>query len=622
MFYLKDKEELYQWDSEQVIYLEDESIVEVHFANKTMNYALVCEVHSENGEHFAKIPNILLQSPYNLFVYAFTNCGTTESKTIIVNKRPRPENYIYKETEKYEIHAIIEEELKKAKDSGEFDGESAYEVAVRNGFIGTEEEWLASLVGADGKTPYIRDSYWWIGNINTGVKAEGEDALSGYDFVIQTETELNALNTLYGRVLIKLGQISYSHAIDLTSSSVKLIEFAGDLIIDARVQFILNARLSNPIELRGKHFILTAFDYDNWEPAGCYVEFSGFYGITNLFMAGMDDYFSFKLNNCWYISNCVVGGMNKCHHIDNCTIKGHSGFKDCYYINNVEVDYSDVENCHYINNLKCGTNIRNCSHISNTFCNGNYENCSFVDAETCQGFVPTEDIGKVQTLTTDGSYSTKAILEAPTSAQSFETIPVVTRNTSGANTAISYKIVSEGGSSKYGIPQRMKHGGLRGDFQEDFSQLTEVEKNQQLVNYEYLNKRLAGIGGGGEGGGKTIYRHLIEVRRSYEIDYSNQGVFHLLLYLSDATPITTYEQILALKSKIGEETMSCSFVRSYWDYYDKYDSPETQSIILSVNLSSNYIFLKYLLYDLSSGISTAEWSDLDNITITDTVTEV
>lgn len=29
-------------------------------------------------------------------------------------------------------------------------GESAYEIAIRNGFVGTEEEWLASLVGKDG----------------------------------------------------------------------------------------------------------------------------------------------------------------------------------------------------------------------------------------------------------------------------------------------------------------------------------------------------------------------------------------------------------------------------------------------------------------------------------------
>lgn len=32
------------------------------------------------------------------------------------------------------------------------DGESAYEIAVSNGFVGTEEDWLASLIGPQGPT--------------------------------------------------------------------------------------------------------------------------------------------------------------------------------------------------------------------------------------------------------------------------------------------------------------------------------------------------------------------------------------------------------------------------------------------------------------------------------------
>lgn len=32
-------------------------------------------------------------------------------------------------------------------------GYSAYEIAVQNGFVGTESEWLESLKGADGYTP-------------------------------------------------------------------------------------------------------------------------------------------------------------------------------------------------------------------------------------------------------------------------------------------------------------------------------------------------------------------------------------------------------------------------------------------------------------------------------------
>ena len=35
---------------------------------------------------------------------------------------------------------------------GRVTGYSAYEVAVQNGFVGTEQEWLASLVGPQGPT--------------------------------------------------------------------------------------------------------------------------------------------------------------------------------------------------------------------------------------------------------------------------------------------------------------------------------------------------------------------------------------------------------------------------------------------------------------------------------------
>ena len=65
-------------------------------------------------------------------------------------------------------------------------GKSAYEVAVENGFSGTETEWLASLKGAtgapgangkdgtDGKTPYVGDNgNWYIGTDDTGKPSRG-----------------------------------------------------------------------------------------------------------------------------------------------------------------------------------------------------------------------------------------------------------------------------------------------------------------------------------------------------------------------------------------------------------------------------------------------------------------
>ena len=59
-------------------------------------------------------------------------------------------------------------------------GKSAYEIAVDNGFVGTETEWLESLKGADGAdgvTPHIDSTTknWHIGAVDTGILAEGTD---------------------------------------------------------------------------------------------------------------------------------------------------------------------------------------------------------------------------------------------------------------------------------------------------------------------------------------------------------------------------------------------------------------------------------------------------------------
>lgn len=87
-------------------------------------------------------------------------------------------------------------------------GKSAYEVAVEQGFNGTEAEWLESLKGErgdrglqgvrgpigitgetgeqgirglKGDTPTIIDDMWYISGINTGVRARGQDGRDGVD---------------------------------------------------------------------------------------------------------------------------------------------------------------------------------------------------------------------------------------------------------------------------------------------------------------------------------------------------------------------------------------------------------------------------------------------------------
>lgn len=67
--------------------------------------------------------------------------------------------------------------------SGGSDGKSAYEIAVEQGFTGTEAEWIASLQGSDGAngiTPHIGDNgNWYIGETDTGVSAAGEKGDTG-----------------------------------------------------------------------------------------------------------------------------------------------------------------------------------------------------------------------------------------------------------------------------------------------------------------------------------------------------------------------------------------------------------------------------------------------------------
>lgn len=93
---------------------------------------------------------------------------------VLLNNLQLPEDEIRKVIAEYlsenppegpseeEIRDMVIPYLEEAKESGEFDGppgdpgdpgDSAYQIAVKNGFEGTEEEWLESLEGIPGVTP-------------------------------------------------------------------------------------------------------------------------------------------------------------------------------------------------------------------------------------------------------------------------------------------------------------------------------------------------------------------------------------------------------------------------------------------------------------------------------------
>lgn len=67
-------------------------------------------------------------------------------------------------------------------------GKSAYEIAVDQGFEGTEQEWLKSL---QGQSPYIGDNgNWFVGTLDTGVSADLSKYYSKTELVALTQEEI------------------------------------------------------------------------------------------------------------------------------------------------------------------------------------------------------------------------------------------------------------------------------------------------------------------------------------------------------------------------------------------------------------------------------------------------
>ena len=101
MFKIYDgRTEFYQWDLDRKIIVADPAINEVHFCNKTDDCSLVVEVYEFEGQRVANVPNVLLQTDWDIRVYGY--CGdsyTKQAARFKVKARTKPADYIYTETE-------------------------------------------------------------------------------------------------------------------------------------------------------------------------------------------------------------------------------------------------------------------------------------------------------------------------------------------------------------------------------------------------------------------------------------------------------------------------------------------------------------------------------------------
>lgn len=114
---------LYQWDIGRKVVINSDGmeIRELDFSNALSAKALRVDVKSVNGELFADIPNILLQSSLSIKAHAImvTSDGAYAifDKEFKVEARVKPSTYMYTETELITVEGLRKDLEELAKNS-------------------------------------------------------------------------------------------------------------------------------------------------------------------------------------------------------------------------------------------------------------------------------------------------------------------------------------------------------------------------------------------------------------------------------------------------------------------------------------------------------------------------
>ena len=116
------KKNFNQWDTGQTLTLTGlETCHEVHFCHYGDETALVCPAKEDGGRRYVNVPNILLQNAEDILAYLFCRDGegtrTQYCERLTVTGRPKPEDYIYTETEVLSYN-MLDQRLKELEGEG------------------------------------------------------------------------------------------------------------------------------------------------------------------------------------------------------------------------------------------------------------------------------------------------------------------------------------------------------------------------------------------------------------------------------------------------------------------------------------------------------------------------
>lgn len=113
MFKIYDgRDSFWQWDTGQKLIVEDDDICcEVHFSNGE-DSSIPKEVYKLDGVRVVDVPDILLQSSGIIAAYAYaedpvTGAHTERAELFFVVEKPKPEGYIYSQTETLKYQDLL-----------------------------------------------------------------------------------------------------------------------------------------------------------------------------------------------------------------------------------------------------------------------------------------------------------------------------------------------------------------------------------------------------------------------------------------------------------------------------------------------------------------------------------
>lgn len=197
------------------------------------------------------------------------------------------------------------------------------------------------------------------------------------------------LATMRGRVLVKginyQPEFEYGDALDITiPNSISLIEF-------------IDSTIFANITAKGSCKIIGFVGHNQY-----YFQFSSLTGFSWVEKCRGQ----LELYNCQNVIHSEIRSASLCNNLQDINASTDESdmftitFNGCNLIDGVQVSTighdSDVE-------FQSCKNISNVRNLTPTFASIKYNGCTFVDGDTCDGYYTSADVGKVKTITNDGT---------------------------------------------------------------------------------------------------------------------------------------------------------------------------------------------------------------------------